>query len=154
MSRAQSQYLRIFDTGGATLHRWQSYYAYRPVTWADEEWSYVPFTADGFTAGVSGDETNVSVSAPAIPIVQQAFERAILGGEFVEMLLYEFNAGVSNIAPVSAQVLIGSFTGQVVGGTATATTMALQLGSALSPVGAQFPPRKLTTAIMGQGCVL
>lgn len=154
MSRAQSQYLRIFDAGNATSQRWQSYYAYRPVTWAAVEWSYVPFTADGFTAGVSGDETSVSVSAPATPIVQQAFERAILNGEFVEMLLYEFDAEISNITPLASQVLIGSFTGQVVGGTATAATMTLQLGSALSPVGAQFPPRKLTTAIMGQGLIL
>jgi hypothetical protein len=154
MSRAQSQYVRIYDNGGATLHRWQSYYAYRPVTWASNSWDYVPFVADGFTAGVSGDETNVSVSAPAIPIVAQAFERAILNGEFVEMLLYEFDANSSNITPPLSQVLIGSYTGQVVGGTAGATTMTVQLGSALSPVGAQFPPRVLTTAIMGQGCVL
>jgi hypothetical protein len=154
MSRAQSQYLRIFDATGTTRHRWQSYYAYRPAQWAGETWDYQAFVADGFTAGVSGDETNVSVSAPATPMVSESFERAILNGEFVEMLLYEFNAGSGNLNPQSGQTLIGSYTGQAVGGTATATTITMQLGTALSPVGAQFPPRKLTTAIMGQGCVL
>lgn len=154
MARAQSQYLRIFTTSGATMHRWQSYYSYRIVTWDNVQWGYIPFTADGFTAGVSGDETNVTVSAPAIPLVQQAFDQAIFNGYFVEMLLYQFNSEVNNLSPIASQVLIGRYVGQAVGGGATATTMSLQLGSALSPVGAQFPPRKLTTAIMGQGCVL
>jgi hypothetical protein len=154
MARAQSQYLRVYDAGGGTLQRWQSHYAYRPVTWDNNSWDFVQFVADGFTAGVSGDETNVTVSAPAIPLVAQSFERAILNGDFVEMLLYEFDSAINNITPQADQVLIGSFNGQVVGGTVTATRATLQLGSALSPVGAQFPPRKLTTAIMGQGCVL
>jgi phage-related protein len=154
MARGTSQYLRIFTAGGGTRHRWQSYYSYRPVTWQGAEWSYVAFTADGFTAGVSGDETNVTISAPATPLVQQAFEQAVIDGQFVEMLMYQFNSAVSNITPLSSQVLIGRYVGQVVGGIVTATTFALQLGSALSPVGAQFPPRKLTTAIMGQGAVL
>jgi hypothetical protein len=154
MARGQSQYLRIYSTGGATLHRWQSYYSYRPVTWDNAEWAYVPFTADGFTAGVSGDETNVTVSAPAIPLVQEVFEQAVINGQFAEMLLYQFNSEVSNLAPLEDQTLIGRYVGQVVGGTTTATTFALQLGSALSPVGAQFPPRVLTTDIMGQGAVL
>lgn len=154
MARAQSQYLRIFTAGGATLHRWQSYYSYRPVNFDGAEWSYVPFTADGFTAGVSGDEASVTVTAPAIPLVQQAFDQAALEGQFVEMLMYQFDSAVSNLAPLASQTLIGRFVGQAVGGIMTATTMALQLGTALSPVGAQFPPRKLTTAIMGQGAVL
>jgi hypothetical protein len=154
MARAQSQFLRIFSTSGATLHRWNNYYSYQSVTWDNAEWSYVQFTVDGFTAGVSGDETNVTVSAPVIPLIQQTFEEAVIYGHFAEFLLYEFNSELYNLAPLESQTLIGRFVGQVVGGITSATTFALQLGSALSPVGSQFPPRKLTTDIMGQGAVL
>jgi len=42
----------------------------------------------------------------------------------------------------------------VVGGGGKLTNVRINLGSALSPVGAQFPPRKFTTAIMGKGCRL
>lgn len=154
MARALAQYLRIYDAIGTTLHRWVSYYGYRSVTWAGETWEYQQFEADGFTAGASGDEANVTVSAAATPAVSIAFEAAIFDGHFVEMLLYEFNSTGGQVAPPTSQTLIAAFTGQAVGGTSTATRMLLQLGSALSPVGAQFPPRTLTTAIMGQGCRL
>jgi hypothetical protein len=154
MARATIQYLRIFTTDSVTLHRWQRYSSERTIVWNGDRWIYVKFTADGFTAGVSGDETNVTVTAPATPLVQQAFEDAMFNGYFVEMMLYQFNSEFSNIVPVDSQTLIGRYVGQVVGGIMRATTMTLQLGTALSPVGAQFPPRTLTTAIMGQGAVL
>ena len=154
MARDQSESLRIYTAAGTTLQRWQSFYSYRSVVWDNATWEYQQFTADGFTAGASGDETNVLVSAPATPIVTAAFETAIFNGQFVEMLQYEFAAVAGGINPSEGQALIAAFNGQVVGGMCSATNFTLQLGSALSPVGAQFPPRKLTTAIMGQGCRL
>jgi phage-related protein len=154
MSRAQSQYLRIYDSSTTTLHRWQSYYAYRPVTWEGQQWDYMPFTADGFTSGVTGDEANVTVSAPATQVVSQAFQKAIYEGLFIEMRIYDFNANLYNLEPTEEQNLVGAFNGQVIGGFASVTMLTLQLGSALSPVGSQFPPRKLTTEIMGVGCKL
>lgn len=154
MARAQAQYLRIFSAAGATFHRWQSYYTYRNVTWDNASWQWVQFSADGFTAGASGDETNLSVSAPATPLVTVAFEAAIRDGSFVEVSTYEFDANAGNQAPQDAQQLVASVVAQVVGASGTATSLSLQLGSALSPIGAQFPPRTFTTAIMGVGCRL
>ena len=149
--RAQSQYLRIYDSGGTTYQRWQSYYANTSVTWASAKWLYVPFIADGITAGVSGDESNVTITAAATSMVIDAFEAAILDGRLVDLSIYQFDAGINNDTPQAGQQLVAGYTGQVTGGAATLTTLTLQLGSALSPVGAQVPPRKFTTAIMGQG---
>ena len=154
MARAQSQYLRIYDTVGTTYHRWQSYYTDTIVSWESTQWTYVPFIADGYTAGISGDENNVSVKCPAIPIVVSAFESAIKNGHLVELRIYQFDVIMGNTLPLSTQTLIGQYTGQASGGSATLTAMVLSLGSALSPVGAQIPPRKFTNAIMGMGCVL
>lgn len=154
MARAQSQYLRIYDAAGVNYARWQSYYANTTVTWASNQWAYVPFSADGFTAGISGDETNITVTAPASSTVIDAFNEAIRNGQFVELSIYEFDTALNNNAPQASQILVGSATGQVVGGSSSLTRMTLQLGSALSPVGAQVPPRKFTTAIMGKGCRL
>lgn len=149
--RAQSQYLRIYDSGGTTYQRWQSYYANTSVTWASAKWLYVPFIADGITAGVSGDESNVTITAAATSMVIDAFEAAILDGRLVDLSIYQFDANINNDSPQASQQLVAGYTGQVTGGAATLTTLTLQLGSALSPVGAQVPPRKFTTAIMGQG---
>lgn len=154
MARAQSQYLRIYDTAGVTYQRWQSYYANTTVSWSSASWGYVPFIADGFTAGIGGDETSVTITAPATSVVIAAFEAAISSGRLADLTIYQFDSTLGNNTPQVGQTLVGSFTGQVVGGSSGLTTITLQLGSALSPIGAQIPPRKFTTAIMGTGCRL
>jgi hypothetical protein len=154
MARAQSQYLRIFDTAGVTYIRWQSYYVASTVSANGTTWSYVPFIADGFTAGISGDEAAISVTAPATRPVMSAFEGAIKAAQLVELLIYQFDPQDGNTEPQVGQVLVGSYVGQVVGGSGGLTSITIQLGSALSPVGAQIPPRKFTTSMMGVGCRL
>ena len=155
MARAQSQFLRIYDAEtGTTYQRWQSYYGNATASWAGASWAYVPFTAEGFTEGVSGDESNITITAPATPIVVSAFEAAIRRGDLVEISIYQFDPIIGNDAPQTDQQLIGTYLGQVSGGAAGLTSLTLQLGSAISPVGAQIPPRTFTTAIIGAGCKL
>lgn len=151
MARAQAQYLRIYDTGGTTYQRWQSYYANTSVTWASAQWIYVPFIADGIVAGLNGDESDVVISAPATGLVVEAFENAIRQGHLAELTTYQFDAIVDNNTPQASQVLVANHIGQVTGGSATLTTLRLQVGAALAPIGTQIPPRVFTTAIMGQG---
>lgn len=154
MARAQSQYLRIYDIAGTTYQRWQSYYANTSVTWASAQWLYVPFIADGLTAGISGDESSISITAPANTIVMDAFELAIRAGRMVDLSIYQFDAVANNDTPLSTQELIAQFTGQVVGGSGGLTSITIQLGNALSPVGAQIPPRKFTSSMIGKGAKL
>jgi hypothetical protein len=154
MARAQAQYMRIYGADGVTYQRWQSYYGNTTVSYDSSSWQYVPFVADGFTAGLSGDEADISVTAPATSVVIDAFESAISSGRLVELSIYQFDPELGNDVPQFGQELVAGYTGQVVGGTAALTTLTLQLGSALSPVGAQIPPRNFTTAIMGKGAVL
>ena len=154
MARAQSQYLRIYDTAGVTYQRWQSYYANTTVSWDSSSWQYVPFIADGFTAGISGDESDISVTAPATSVVMDAFLAAIRRGRLVQLDIYQFDTLYGNDDPQTGQELVASVTGQVVGGNGGLTNMTIQLGSAISPIGAQIPPRTFTTRIMGKGCRL
>lgn len=154
MARASAQYLRIFTATGVTLYRWQSFYAYRSVTWSGASWDYQQFSADGFTDGSSGDETSMSISAPVVPVVVAAFESAIREGHLIEVATYEFDDEIDDQAPQADQQLVSLITAQVVGGSAGVTRMQLQVGSALAPVGAQYPPRVFTSSIMGSGCQL
>lgn len=148
-----SQYLR-FIQDGVTLARWQNGYYGATVTWQTSPWIWVPFTAGGMVAGVSGDETGLTVSAPATRQVRQAFEAALSAGHLVELTQYQFDPLASPGSPPVGQVLQAQFLGQVVGATASLTSMTVQLGTALDPVGSQVPPRSLTTLIMGVGCRL
>jgi hypothetical protein len=153
MGRAIAQFLRVFEPTGATVERWQSYWS-GSVQWESQAWEYQPFIADGFTDGLTGSESSVSVTAPGTTRIAAAFDDAILRGRFAELRLYQFDATNGNDAPQDGQVLIGQFTGQVVGGGGSLTNVRIELGSALSPVGAQFPPRTFTNAIMGKGARL
>lgn len=154
MATAQSQYLRIFDTAGVTYERWQSYYINAAVIWESVPWIYVPFIADGFTVGISGDDANVSIKVPANKLISSTFEDALWNGRLAEIKIYTFDPTIDNNQPQNSQELVGSYVGQIIGGTGTLTSITIQLGSALSPVGSQMPPRKFTTFMMGQGCKL
>ena len=155
MARAQSQYLRIYDANtSVTLQRWQSYYANVSVTFDSQDWAFVPFIAEGFTEGISGDESNITISAPATPLVVTAFESAVTRGHLVEIKTYQFDALLGNNAPQAGQQLIAAYVGQVTGGGGSLTELQVQLGSPVAPVGSQIPPRTFTTAIIGKGCKL
>ena len=80
-----------------------------------------------------------------------AFSDAIARGLLAELSIYQFDPAVNNDTPQGNQTQVALYVGQVVGGSASLTTMTLQLGSALSPVGVQIPPLKLTTQLMGIG---
>lgn len=146
---SQSQFLRVYTTAGATLHRWQSYYASTTRQHLGAVWSYLPFEASGITAGQTGDETGVSITLPAFPDVADAVELAIVDTHLWELTIYQFTPGLE-----AQQILVETFTGEIVGAVSTLTGIRIDLGSTLSPVGAQIPPRTLTTNLIGKGCRL
>lgn len=153
MSRSQAQLFRLFEPSGITRERWQSYWA-TTVTFDGQQWEYLPYDASGFVEGDSGADQSVSVTLPATRRIAIAAERALAGGWIGELRIYQFDTSDGQAGPPAGATLIGQFTGQVVGGSATVTRFTVQLGSALSPVGATVPPRRLTTAIMGVGAQL
>jgi len=153
MARAQAQYLRIYTTTGVTLQRWQSYYN-KPVTFGGFEWINIDFQASGFTEGLAGDETDMTITAPATGTVVATLEAALTNSYLVDLTTYQFDTLIDNEAPQAGQDALMSFTGQVIGGGGGLTTVEIQLGSPVATIGAQVPPRTLTTAIMGTGCRL
>jgi hypothetical protein len=136
---SQSQFLRVYTTAGATLHRWQSYYAHTTQQHAGALWSYLSFDASGITAGQTGDESGVTIT----------IELAITQSHLWELTIYQFTPGREQ-----QQILVETFTGEIVRAVATLGAMRIDLGSTLSPVGAQIPPRTLTSNLIGKGCRL
>lgn len=153
MEQGKSQYLQFSDAAGNVLDRWQNYYVDQAIIWQYVPWTFVRFRAGGLTAGVSGDEASITIEAPAILRVRLTFEAALRNGHLIQLRQYQFDP-LAVTQPPAGQVLQAQFLGQTVGGGANLTTMRLQLGSALAPIGRQVPPRSLTTLIMGAGARL
>lgn len=149
MARGQAQYLRIFDEPAGTLHRWQNYYLNSTVTYDSATWTFQGFDVDGFTAGQTGDEGGVSVSLPATAFIIDTVEDALRNARLVELTMYEFDTLDGNDAPQADQQLIASYVGEVVGAGGPFESISMELGSSLSPVGAQVPPRKFTSRLIG-----
>ena len=153
MARGQSQYLRIFS-GSTTYQRWQSYYVNSSVTWESASWSYQPFDADGITAGEVQSESSISVTLPATTNVMEVVLQALNEARLAELQVYEFDTILGNSTPQTGQTLIASYLGEVVGVSGGFTSIQMQLGSSLSPVGAQVPPRTFSTRLIGAPCKL
>jgi hypothetical protein len=153
MGRAQAQYLRIFS-GSTTYQRWQSYYVNTSVTYDGAVWAYQPFDADGITAGEVQSEASISVTLPATTNVMEVVLQALNEARLAELQVYEFDTILGNSTPQTGQTLIASYLGEVVGVSGGFTSIQMQLGSSLSPVGAQVPPRTFSTRLIGAPCKL
>ena len=149
MARGFAQYLEITDASSIVRHRWQNYYLNSNVTYGGVVWNYQEFSADGL---VDGQQTSLNVTMPATPLVLSMLNSAMTEGWLVEVFNYQFDMLISNTTPQSDQTLTGSFLGEVIGGRGGLYEVSMELGSSLAPVGAQFPPRKFTTRIMGSPC--
>ena len=153
MANGQVQFLRLYDVAGVTRERWQSYWS-DAVSWSGSQWAYQPFAADGILDGDGGTGRSVELRMPASATAVTAADRALAEGWLAELQLYRFDAATNLTGPPATMTLLGQFTGQAIGATASATEFRLELGSALLPIGATVPPRVLTVAIMGVGCQL
>ena len=153
MARGQSQYLRIFS-GAITYQRWQSYYVSTSVSYGGAVWSYQHFDVDGITSGEVQSESSISVTLPATTNVMQVVLQALNEARLAELQIYEFDTILGNSTPQAGQTLIASYLGEVVGVAGGFTSVQMQLGSSLSPVGAQVPPRTFSTRLIGAPCKL
>ena len=152
MARAQSQFLRIYDASGITYQRWQNFYSNAIVTWDSASWVYVAFTASGVASGVTGDEGGITLTLPATGVVELTVRLALEQARLFEIKTYEFDPVVDGVsAPPAGQTLISTFLGEITAASEVNFEYSLQLGSSLSPVGAQFPPRTMTNNLIGMG---
>jgi hypothetical protein len=152
MGRAQSQFLRIYDSAGITYQRWQNFYSNAIVSWDSASWVYVGFTASGVASGATGDEGGITLTLPATSVVVQAVDLAMEQARLFEVRTYEFDPVADGVSsPPAGQTLISTFLGEITSASEAGFEFTLQMGSSLSPVGAQFPPRTMTNNLIGMG---
>jgi hypothetical protein len=155
MARAQAQYLRIYE-GTFTHRRWQNGYINSTVTWAGGSWPFLDFNCDGLIDGADSDEGGLSVTLPATPEAIAEVEAALALTRLVELTVYEFDElqPGATIAPLADQVLVASHVGEVVGASGVMENLTIEIGTSLTPIGPQIPPRMFTSRLVGVPCKL
>jgi hypothetical protein len=147
-NRGQAQYLRIFS-GSTTYQRWQGFYVGQTITLESQQWQYYPFVANGLIGGGAGNDEGVTITVPATATAVQLFEEALNNNYLVEVRVFEFDTRLTQAQPQTTQQLIGAFIGEVLEISGSFSNIAIALGSGLAPVGAQAPPRKYTSELIG-----
>lgn len=143
--------VRIYS-GGTTYARWQSAYLDKVISYEGSSWTYQQFSWEGVASG-AGATGQGSLSLPATPSIRALLERALAGIWLVQLRVFQAPDDAAGTPP-TGMVQVGSLIAEVIGGNCSLTTATLQLGSALAPLGAQFPPRTANTRLIGVPCRL
>lgn len=141
--------------GGITYRRWQNHWLDKIVTWESQQWEYQQLEWAGLTAGAAATAEQATISLPALPSIEAILAAARVQRWLVTLRVYRFpDAAPGLTGPPATMDLIGSALGEIVGMSATQTQITLRLGSALSPVGAQFPWLLASNDLIGVPCRL
>ena len=153
MDRGQAAFLAIGDGFGTVYRRWQSYWIDAVVSWDSQAWAYQQLDWAGLASGQAvGDQATLTL--PAVPSVQTLTEAALAGPWVATLSVIQFDETAAAAGPPAAYTLVASCVGEVIGASASLTQITWRLGSALAPVGAQFPPRTAITPLIGVPCRL
>ena len=117
-------------------------------------WVYQQFDAEGITDGEMQSESSVSLVLPATTIVLNTILRSLNQSRLAELQIFEFDTKFGNAAPQADQALVASYLGEIVSLQGGFTSVQVELGSSLAPVGAQVPPRTFSTRLIGAPCKL
>lgn len=148
-NRAQSQFLRIFTSGGSDHHLWQNFYVNQSVTVSSKTYRYFPFGWAGIGESSALSSQTVELALPATSVAVSAFEDAFKLKHLCQLQAFEFDARLGVSQPQGSQVLIGSFIGYVARMGGSFTELSVELGASIAPVGALIPSRTASNDLVG-----
>lgn len=148
-NRAQSQYLRLYVSGGSDLHLWQNFYVNQTVTVSSKSYRYFPFTWSGVTESSALSQLTVDLTMPATSLAIGAFQEAFDSKVLCELKAYEFDSRLGVSAPLNSQTLIASFLGYASRMTGSFAEMKVELGASIAPISATIPNLTATNSLVG-----
>jgi len=133
-----------------TANKWQSYFR----DTAPDGFVFAELRTGGIVATQHGDQAEMSVTLPATPVIVAAVYEAISAARLVQVTFWEFDPSLGDEEPNGSDEILSTFTGEVIGGSSDFYSITMTLGSSLASIGAQVPPRRFTTDLVGTPCRL
>lgn len=166
MARAQAQTVRIYEPGqlqnAQPLAYHQSYWQTKSVLIDGAAASFQPFSTGVIVSTNTGDNQTLGVTFPATSYWVRQVEEATVSRRIFEVSIYELNGLDAEILerndsgpevyfePTQIVMnLLSRFFGEIVDASSNRVELSVNLGSSLSPVGAQVPPRKFVSSLVG-----
>lgn len=150
------QFLRIWDPAtDSTQFAVQNFYQQATISEGGDDYQYLDFSVEGLASTGSADQAEVAITMPAITLAVAVAEEALAGGFLARLRVCRFEADTAPNSPPGGQTTLLELVGEVAGGGSKFdSTLTLAIGSALEALGAQVPPRKFTSALVGVPCRL
>ena len=154
MARPRAYFAQHQDsTGSFTYARWQSLWIEQAVTWDSQLWLYQKMVVSGIMSGQAvGAQAQLQVDLTVA--TDQLAQTLEYPPGIIKLEEYHLDDSLPITAPQAGQVKVAETIGQVVQVARTTSNLTFVVGSALSPAGSSFVPRRATTRLIGLGLVL
>jgi hypothetical protein len=137
-----AQYFRLTTSNGTT-HRYQNYFINEASSYLSESFDFAPFQAEGTTASLGGDNSQLRVLLPHVEYALVLVE-AGNGNRLSQLrLTTAWITATGQISNAVSDFYVG------VGAGFSETTIELRFRSAIDSVGSAFPARTLTRELVG-----
>ena len=137
-----AQYFFLVTSTG-TQHRYQNFFVSEPRTLDGQRFEFAPFSAEGSTANLNGDNGMVRVLFPNVEFAIKLVEDGD-GNRLSELTL---TTQWLNAALAPSRTYQERYVG--IGASYSDTTIELRYRTAMDSVGATFPGRTLTRGLVG-----
>lgn len=148
-------FLRLWDpVGGSTAFAVQNYY-HSTISSGGNDYQFLDFDVDSVAAVGSADANDLMVTLPAITSAVETASRGT-GQLMASFTAYWFEADVAPETPPAGQSTLVQFVGLLSRWSLPGfdAELTITIGSPLSPISAQFPARRYSSAIVGTPCRL
>jgi hypothetical protein len=155
MTTHRPTFLRIYeDTTSSTAFSVQNYY-HSTITVSGVAFQFLDFSVEGLQSTSTADQNQITVTLPALTTAIDVAARGT-GSLLAEVTVYSFDSATAPESPPVGQVTLLQFVGLLAGWDLPNfdTTLAITIGSILSPIGAEFPPRRYSSVVVGIPCRL
>lgn len=149
-------FLRLWEpTTNATGLALQSFYRQGPIVIGADSYQFLDFTVDGLANTGTADQNELTIVLPGLTAISTAADDAMAEGWLATLTVNQFDLPTRPDTPPPGQVVLLTAIGEVTGGGEDfPATVTITVGSALESLGAQVPPRRFTSALVGTPCRL
>jgi hypothetical protein len=154
MSIHRPVFLRVWEPlSGSTAYSVQDYY-HSTITDGGIAYQFVDFGVEGLESTASADANELTIRMPNLTGAREMAGRG--SGQFLASLtVYSFEAATAPESPPVGQTVFVQFTGMLIAWQLPRISeLVLTIGSPLSPIDAQFPPGRYSSALVGIPCRL
>ncbi len=150
-------FLKLWETTtGAAQFTVQNFYQNGTITVSGDQYQFLDFQIGEMVAtSGSADQSELTITLPGLTAASTALTQGLSEGWLATVTVYRFVAATPPMAPPAGQTIILQPVGEVIGGSEEFPSgVTLLIGSALESLGAQVPPRRFTSSLVGTPCRL